>query len=767
MTRTPLRSAVVSEWKFAWRQGLFWSAILLCGAMGFLGLPARAQTFTPPANIAGDATAFSPQVLVDSTGNIDVAYLDTGSAVSSNALWFVRGTMSAGVFHPLAPAVQAGVTAGNSFRMALESDCTIDLTFANAFGVESNNILFARSTDCGKTFQTTNVTNNPVGSSVGNPQLAVQQGVAEIVWTTQTPLNLTSTIYHAERQASGTFTAPAILASGKSGVSGVTVFGVPGTSNAALGWCDIDTGSVWIVNPVATGQQPVSLGMGQSALFAADPAGDIYAVWDDASNSSVWFSRSSGPTGAFAAAKQIFPPASGERATAPQMAIDSKGNIDLLVSVEQQTGSADRSTDTFQFSLSRSTDGGTSFATPVSIITVSCPLCGSGATAQMAVDSAGDDEVAWEALGGWSPAGFWFSRSNAQGASFSAPTAISSSPTGSVGIATDASNHVFVSWTAQGAMLTEGSAPSDFSVSATPASLSAMPGGSATAQVTLVATGGFDEVVTLGCGNLPAGAECSFNPASATPTASGTIVTITVTIPPTLPPGGFPFTVTATTPVEVQAVNIEETVGTVTGQVSPAAVTIPVGGTASFTVTVMGTNGVSGQFQLTCSAPTAVTCKFTPSSFFLPVNGSMSSTLTARVTNVPATGMTLRSPGDNFPMDSAPGSPIGLPAGNILDPWGLALLLLAALGASFAQRASRGGYAIARAMAAMTMTFALAAAMISCGGAVSKQTVGSSTTAVGSPNTPAGATSVTFPMTVVAQSGGSVVNVGTVTVTVP
>ena len=74
---------------------------------------------------------------------------------------------------------------------------------------------------------------------------------------------------------------------------------------------------------------------------------------------------------------------------------------------------------------------------------------------------------------------------------------------------------------------------------------------------------------------------------------------------------------------------------------------------------------------------------------------------------------------------------------------------------------------IARTMAAITMTFALAAAMISCGGAVSKQTVGSSTTAVGSPNTPAGATSVTFPMTVVAQSGGSVVTVGTVTVTVP
>ena len=736
--------------------------------MGFAGLPARAQTFTPPANIAGDTTAFSPQVIVDSTGNLDIAYLDTGSAVSSNALWFVRGTMSAGVFHPLAPAVQAGVTVGNSFRMALESDCTIDLAFANAFGVESNDILFARSTDCGNTFQTTNVTNNPVGSAVSNPQLAVQKGVAEIVWTTQTPLNLTSTIYHAERQASGTFTSPAVLASGKSGVSGVTVFAVPGTSNTALGWCDIDSGSVWIVNPVATGQQPVSLGMGQSAQFAADSAGNIYAVWDDARNSSVWFSRSSGPTGGFSTAKQIFPPASGAQTTAPQMAIDSKGNLDLLVSVEQRVVSPNSSTDTFQFSLSRSSDGGNSFSTPVSIITVSCPLCGSGATAYMAVDSAGEAEVVWEALGGWSPPGFWFSRSNPQGASFSAPVAIPSSPTGGVGIATDAANHVFVSWTAQGAMISEGSAPSDFSVSATPVSLSAMPGGSATTQVTLVATGGFDDAVTLGCGNLPTGAVCSFNPASATPTASGTIVAVTIAIPPTLPPGGFPFTITATTPFEVQAVNVQETVGTVSGQVSPAAVTIPVGGTASFTVTMAGTNGISGQFQLACSAPAAVTCKFTPSSFFLPVNGTMSSTLTAQVTNVPATGMTLRTPRDNFPMDPAPGSPIGSPAGrNILAPWGVALFLLAALGAAFARPSKRGACAMARTMAAITMTFALAVAMVSCGGAVSKQTVGSSAAAVGSPNTPAGATSVTFPMAVVAQSGGSVVTVGTITVTVP
>ncbi len=302
------------------------------------------------------------------------------------------------------PSAGPGGTSGSDGRELLQHGAGVGLrdrfAFANALGVESNDILFARWADCGKTFQTTNVTKNPAGSAVSNPQLAVQKGVAEIVWTAQTPLNLTSTIYHAERQSSGNVTSPAILGSGKSGVSGVTVFAVPGTSNTALGWCDIDSGGVWIVNPVATGQQPVSLGTGQSAQFAANPAGNIYAVWDDANNSSVWFSRSGGPTGGFSTAKQLFPATSGAQTTVPQMAIDSKGNINLLVSVEQRVGSPDRSMDTFQFSLSRSSDGGTSFATPVNIVTVSCPLCGSGATAQMAVDSAGDAGVAWEALGG-------------------------------------------------------------------------------------------------------------------------------------------------------------------------------------------------------------------------------------------------------------------------------------------------------------------------------------------------------------------------------
>jgi len=415
--------------------------------------------------------------------------------------------------------------------------------------------------------------------------------------------------------------------------------------------------------------------------------------------------------------------------------------------------------DTIQFSLSRSSDGGNSFAAPVSVAKVSCALCGAGVPAQMAVDSAGDADVAWEALGGWSAAGFWFSRSNAQGSSFSAPVAIPASPTGGVEITTDPANHIFLSWTAQGAtpaaMISEASAP-NFSVSATPAALSAMPGGSATAQVTLTATDGFNEAVSLGCGNLPAGAECSFNPPAAIPAASGAVVTMTVTIPPTLPPGGFPFTVTATTPFEVQAVNIEESVGMVTGQVSPEAVTIPVGGTASFAVTMTSTNNLSGQFQLACNAPAAVTCDFTPASFFLPINGRVNATLTAQLTNVPATGATLRMLEDAFPDALAP-----------VTAWGIAILLLTAVTAAFARSTRRDVYVVARTMAATTMTFALAAAMVSCGGAVSRQTLGSSPTATGSPNTPAGATSVTFAMTVVAESGGSVVTVGTVTVTVP
>jgi len=68
-----------------------------------------------------------------------------------------------------------------------------------------------------------------------------------------------------------------------------------------------------------------------------------------------------------------------------------------------------------------------------------------------------------------------------------------------------------------------------FSVAATPAALTVNAGSSGTSTVTVTPTNGFDSAVSFSCSGLPAGATCSFSPATVTPpgTASTTLTVAT------------------------------------------------------------------------------------------------------------------------------------------------------------------------------------------------------------------------------------------------
>ena len=341
---------------------------------------------------------------------------------------------------------------------------------------------------------------------------------------------------------------------------------------------------------------------------------------------------------------------------------------------------------------------------------------------------------------------------------------------------------------------TSAAAAGGFTISATPASLMALPGGTATAQVTVTATGGFDQIVSLSCGNLPPGAVCSFSPPSITPSGSGSIVGVAVTIPPTLSAGGFPFTLNVASPTISQFQEMQISVGALVGSVTPSAMTIPAGGSAVFAVTVASTS-FGGQFSLACNAPAVVKCTFTPPSSFLPVDGRVASTLTVQVLSTPATGSVSKNPTDVFP----PVLPFGP---ELLPVSGLMLVCLSVLTFGFLRGSQRrrSGFAksLASVLCATGLTVALAASMVSCGGAVDRtKFVGGGSAAVGTGGTSGisgtggtggmggtggsagaggtttggvttpGSSSITFPLGVVAQAGGSAVNVGTVTLTVP
>jgi len=168
----------------------------------------------------------------------------------------------------------------------------------------------------------------------------------------------------------------------------------------------------------------------------------------------------------------------------------------------------------------------------------------------------------------------------------------------------------------------------NFSISASPASQSAVVGGSTTYTTTVAVVGGFAGVVTLSASGLPSGATASFSPA--TVTGSGTS-TLTVTTASTTPLGSSTLTITGTSGVQVQSTTVTLSVVsqppppdfTIAG--SPSTQTVVAGNTTTYTATIGSLNGFAGVVTLSASGlPSGATASFSPAT----VTGSGTSTLT-------------------------------------------------------------------------------------------------------------------------------------------
>ena len=88
----------------------------------------------------------------------------------------------------------------------------------------------------------------------------------------------------------------------------------------------------------------------------------------------------------------------------------------------------------------------------------------------------------------------------------------------------------------------------DFSVSCSPNSLTANPGGtSPSSTCTVTSINSFNSPVSLTCSGLPPDDSCSFNPATVIPPADGSITSdLTVKADQTAQAGTFPFNVAGT-----------------------------------------------------------------------------------------------------------------------------------------------------------------------------------------------------------------------------
>jgi PKD repeat protein len=165
----------------------------------------------------------------------------------------------------------------------------------------------------------------------------------------------------------------------------------------------------------------------------------------------------------------------------------------------------------------------------------------------------------------------------------------------------------------------------DFSLSATPSSMTVASGGNADYTATVTPAFGFNGTVTFSVTGLPSGASASFTPASVV--GSGT-TTMTVTTLATTLAGTYPLTIRGTSGsvTRTAAVTLVVTpVGDFTIAVSPASATVNNGNNATYTVTIAAVAGFNGTVSLTTGTlPKFVSASFSPAT----VNQSGTSVLT-------------------------------------------------------------------------------------------------------------------------------------------
>jgi len=150
----------------------------------------------------------------------------------------------------------------------------------------------------------------------------------------------------------------------------------------------------------------------------------------------------------------------------------------------------------------------------------------------------------------------------------------------------------------------------DFSLSASPTSLTLGPGGTGTSTITVTPTGAFAGSVALTVSGLPAGATGSFSPASTTSTSTLTIGAGTAAA------GTYPLTVTGTSGALTHTTTVTLTV---TGppdfslSANPSTVTAQQGTSGTSTITVTPQNGFNSAVDLSVSGlPAGATGSFNP-----------------------------------------------------------------------------------------------------------------------------------------------------------
>ena len=180
------------------------------------------------------------------------------------------------------------------------------------------------------------------------------------------------------------------------------------------------------------------------------------------------------------------------------------------------------------------------------------------------------------------------------------------------------------------AVCQSGTPQSDFTLSASPSSLSTTPGGSVSYSVSVGSSGGFNGSVALSVSGVPGGATSTFTPSSVVAPGSSTL---SVTASSSTSPGSYSLTITGTSGTLVHTSSVTLVVNASPDfalSISPSSRSIRAGGNTSYSVGVSSLSGFNATVTLSVSGlPQGATASFNPNS----VTGAGSSTLGVQTTS--------------------------------------------------------------------------------------------------------------------------------------
>ena len=198
------------------------------------------------------------------------------------------------------------------------------------------------------------------------------------------------------------------------------------------------------------------------------------------------------------------------------------------------------------------------------------------------------------------------------------------------------------------ALTVNSTATPNFSVAASPASVTVTQGASGTSTITITSTGGFNSATTLSASGLPTGVTAAFSTNPVTPPANGSATsTLTLTASSSATVGTATVTITGTSGSTTHSTTIALTVNASTGtanftlSLSPSSFTVDERGSVSTTLTVTSVNGFHSSVDLSVNEfPSGVSATASANPVTPPANGSVKVTITWSASRRAPTGTT-------------------------------------------------------------------------------------------------------------------------------